>query len=155
MDEKFGQGRRVALLAEDDMEMRLLLSLSLQNDGWSVIECNDGMGLLAQIAPLLDGEKEVAYDLIITDIRMPGVTGMEVVEGLAEMPGCPPMILITAFGDVETHEHARQLGVAAVLDKPFEIDAFIRAAHDALAAPSTAKRKGSSSYLRGGETGMR
>lgn len=135
MDEKFEQGRRVALLAEDDMEMRLMLSLSLQNDGWSVVECKDGMELLAQIAPLLDGENQAEYDLIVTDIRMPGVTGMEVVEGLADVPECPPMIVITAFGDVETHEHARQLGVAAVLDKPFEIDAFIRAAHDALAAP--------------------
>jgi CheY-like chemotaxis protein len=145
MTEKFEQGRRVVLLAEDDLEMRLLLSLALQKDGWSVIECKDGMNLLAQLGPLLNGQNEVECDLIITDIRMPGVTGMEVVEGLAGLPGCPPVILITAFGDAETHERARQLGVAAVLDKPFEIEEFIRVVHDVLMAPYTARREKSRS----------
>jgi CheY-like chemotaxis protein len=145
MTEKFEQGRRVVLLAEDDLEMRLLLSLALQKDGWSVIECKDGMNLLAQLGPLLNGQNEVECDLIITDIRMPGVTGMEVVEGLAGLPGCPPVILTTAFGDAETHERARQLGVAAVLDKPFEIEEFIRVVHDVLMAPYTARREKSRS----------
>jgi CheY-like chemotaxis protein len=135
MTENYKQARRVVLLAEDDMEMRLLLSLTLQKEGCSVIECKDGVDLLAQIGPLLKGENEVEYDLIVTDIRMPGVSGLEVVEGLAGLPGGPPVILITAFGDVETHDHARQLGVAAVLDKPFEIEDFIKAVHDVLMVP--------------------
>jgi CheY-like chemotaxis protein len=110
-----------------------------------VIECKDGACLSAQLAPLLNGEIDVEYDLIVTDIRMPGVTGMEVVEGLAGLPGCPPMILITAFGDAETHERAHQLGVAAVLDKPFEIEDFTRVVHDVLMVPAPARRKKSSS----------
>ncbi len=139
------QSLRVVLLAEDDMEMRLLLSLALQKEGCSVIECKDGVNLAAQLEPVLNGEIEVEYDLIITDIRMPGVSGLEAVQGLACLPGCPPMILITAFGDAETHERARQVGVAAVLDKPFEIEDFIRVVRDVLMVPAPARKKKSGS----------
>ena len=132
MTEKFQQGRRAVLLAEDDMEMRLMLSLTLQREGWSVIECKDGAELQTQVEPLLQGEEGVEYDLIVTDIRMPGATGMEIVEGIAGLPGCPPIILITAFGDAGTHARARELGVAAILDKPFEMQVFIGAVRDAL-----------------------
>jgi CheY-like chemotaxis protein len=91
------------------------------------------MDLLSKVEPLLNRKKEVDYDLIVTDIRMPGVSGMEVVEGLAGFQGCPSIVLITAFGDAETHEQARQLGVTAVLDKPFEIGDFIRVIDNVLA----------------------
>jgi CheY-like chemotaxis protein len=145
MTENFQHSRRVVLLAEDDMEMRLLLSLALQKEGCSVIECKDGLNLSAQLEPLLNGKNEVEYDLIVTDIRMPGVSGLEVVQDLTGLPGCPPMVLITAFGDAETHERGRQLGVAAVLDKPFEIEDFISVVHDALMVPDSVKKLKSSS----------
>jgi CheY-like chemotaxis protein len=135
MVERFEHVRGVVLLAEDDREMRLLLSLALQKDGWSVIECEDGVHLLAQLDPLLNGENEVRYDLIVTDFRMPGVTGIGIVERLAGLPGCPPMILITAFGDAETHERAQRLGIAATLDKPFELEEFLNMVHVVMMAP--------------------
>jgi CheY-like chemotaxis protein len=140
MTENHKQARRVILLAEDDMEMRLLLSLTLQKEGYSVIECNDGVNLSAQLESLLNGEIDVEYDLIVTDIRMPGVSGLEVVQGLAGLPGCPLIILITAFGNPETHEPAHQLGVAAVLDKPFEIEDFTKLVHDVLMMPKKEKQ---------------
>lgn len=124
--------RREVLLAEDDMEMRLLLSLELQKRGCAVIECENGVSLVEQLEPLLNGATEVEYDLIITDIRMPGITGMEIVEALARLPQCPPLILITAFGDEKTHDRARRLGVAAILDKPFEIQDFLSGVDEAL-----------------------
>jgi len=129
------------------MEMRLLLSLTLQKEGCSVIECKDGVDLSAQLESLLIGEIGVEYDLIVTDVRMPGVSGLEVVQSLAGLPGCPPMILITAFGDAETHERAHQLGVAVVLDKPFEIEDFTRVVHDVLMVTE----KKSSLSRRGGD----
>jgi CheY-like chemotaxis protein len=141
MTEKSEHIRRVVLLAEDDMEMRLLLSLALQKEGCSVIECRDGMHLLTQIEPSLNVENEVKHDLIVTDVRMPGMTGMQVVEGLTSLPGRPPVILITAFGEAETHRRAQQLGVAAVLDKPFEIEEFITVVREVLVAADTSKRE--------------
>lgn len=110
------------LLAEDDFDMRTLLAWSFRRTGYEVVECPDGVRLLdflfSSDPPVNSGD----FDLIVSDIRMPGVTGLEVLEGTHELKGFPPMILITAFGDRETHEKARRLGAAAILDKPFEIE---------------------------------
>jgi FixJ family two-component response regulator len=53
---------------------------------------------------------------------MPGVSGLEVLEGMHNIESFPPMILITAFGDDRIHEEAARLGAAAIFDKPFQID---------------------------------
>ncbi len=50
----------------------------------------------------------------------------------------PPTILITAFGDEETHEKARQVGVAAVLDKPFDMNDLLGKVRETLAGAATA-----------------
>ncbi|GAB6909706.1 conserved hypothetical protein [Desulfosarcina cetonica] len=133
MSDQSEQNLGIVLLAEDDAEMRILLSLALKKNQCKVIECKNGVELLSKIEPILNGEKDVGYDLIITDIRMPGITGMEVLEGIAGLPGCPPMILITAFGDPQTHEKGRQFGAAAVLDKPFELAELTGIVHTLLA----------------------
>ena len=52
---------------------------------------------------------------------MPGVTGIQVLESAKEFDDFPPMILITAFGDNNTHAQAEKLGVVAMLDKPFDV----------------------------------
>jgi len=142
MTDTYPIGRRAVLLAEDDMEMRLMLSLTLQRERWTVIECKHGVDLLTHVEPLLNGEAGVEYDLIVTDIRMPGITGMEVAKGIAGLPGCPPIILITAFGDEKTHEQARELGVAAILDKPFDMQDFTGAVHDAMMHSDFQRDKG-------------
>lgn len=109
------------LLAEDDREMRALLNQVLCKAGYEIIECPDGIVLLNHLSSYFfpNGQKEV--DLVISDIRMPGITGMEVLEGLIDCDDLPPIILITAFGDQKTHEEAKRLGAAAIFDKPFDI----------------------------------
>ena len=115
------------LLAEDDDEMRSLLAMTLRKSGYEVVECADGIGMLTYLAAfLLPNEfMKEPLDLIISDIRMPGVTGMEVLEGKPQNHNFPPMILITAFGDAETHALARQFGAAAIFDKPFDLDVLL------------------------------
>jgi len=115
------------LLAEDDGEMRALLARALRGDGYDVVECPDGFRLLEQLGSLLLspevlGADPTPFDLIVSDIRMPGVTGLSVLEGLQLFEGLPPMILITAFGDAQTHAAAQRLGAVAVFDKPFDVD---------------------------------
>ena len=56
---------------------------------------------------------------------MPGVVGMSVLAGLQEMNNAPPFVLITAFGDPETHAEGNQLGAIAVVDKPFDVAEFV------------------------------
>jgi DNA-binding response OmpR family regulator len=116
------------LLAEDDKEMRTLLAHALMSFGYEVVACPDGVDMLTHLAAFLMPRDQVheSFDLIISDIRMPGVTGMEVLQGKPKRADFPPMILITAFGDDETHAQAAQYGVAAMFDKPFDVDELLK-----------------------------
>jgi CheY-like chemotaxis protein len=114
--------RRV-LLAEDDQELRWLIAHSLRNDGFEVLEVADGLELLDRVgASLLDTLELDAIDLIVSDVRMPGWTGLEVLAGLSSAGCQTPVVLITAFGDAEVHAAGKRLGAAAVLDKPFDLN---------------------------------
>lgn len=111
------------LLAEDDHEMRALLVRALHRAGYEVIACSNGVELLEHLGSyFLSDEEHEEIDLIISDIRMPGLTGLEILEGLSKHDDFPPFILITAFGDAETHAEAERYGALAMFDKPFDID---------------------------------
>ncbi len=111
------------LLAEDDNEMRTLLAELLRGAGYEVVECPNGWGLLESLGDyVLPGSEHREVGLVISDIRMPGVSGLDILTGLQHLEDCPPIILITAFGDESTHAKAKKLGAAAMLDKPFDID---------------------------------
>ena len=130
------------LLAEDTDDMRSVVAMRLRQQGYSVTECCNGAELIAELGDYLGNVPVDArtrrFDLIISDIRMPGVFGTSVIEGAVEYRNFPPTILITAFGDEETHEKARQIGVSAVLDKPFDMNDLLGKVRDALAGAATA-----------------
>jgi len=111
------------LVAEDDRAMRELITTLLRDAGYDVVEACDGAQLLDRIGDLagrLHGRNAIA--LIISDIRMPGLTGLDVLAALRVAYWRTPVILITAFGSEESHAEADQLGALAVLDKPFALD---------------------------------
>ena len=111
------------LLAEDEPEMRAMLARRLRARGHRVIEATDGLRLHALVADLiLSGPPMPLIDLVISDVRMPGMSGMEVLALLRRDDRQTPIILITAFGDDELHAEARRLGAFAVFDKPFDLD---------------------------------
>jgi CheY-like chemotaxis protein len=116
-------GRPRVLLAEDDDEMRRLIAETLRRDGYHVMEAPTGRDLMAVVAGLQDreGPGRVA-DVIISDIRMPGMDGLELLKELRMRKLTMPIILITAFGDEETHRRAEELGATAIFDKPFDLD---------------------------------
>jgi CheY-like chemotaxis protein len=107
------------LLAEDDTELRELLVLVLEQAGYEVTACCNGLQLFQQL------EHKEVFDLIISDVRMPALTGLEVLESQFGDPACPPFICMTAFGDQQTHDSARRFGAAVTLDKPFDIDRMV------------------------------
>jgi DNA-binding response OmpR family regulator len=110
------------LLAEDDPEMRKLVAASLTREGYEVCAVSDGGRLLALIgSQILDPVGHPPADIVISDVRMPVRSGLEVLAGLRRCDWAVPFILITAFGDQETHAEAKRLGAAAVFDKPFEL----------------------------------
>ncbi len=108
------------IVAEDDDEMRRLVSEALRNDGYDVVAVSDGGGLLVTLELEL-GDRGALVDLLVLDVRMPICTGMRVLEKLRAARWRVPTILMTAFGDEATAERARKLG-AVLFDKPFDLD---------------------------------
>jgi anti-sigma regulatory factor (Ser/Thr protein kinase)/ActR/RegA family two-component response regulator len=119
------------LLAEDDAEMRTLLESALRKADFEVTACGDGWSLLRLLGScLLFAEHDPAarIDLVVSDIQMPFLSGLKVLELARKAEGIPPVILITAFGSTDIHASAGRLGAAAVLDKPFDIDELLATA---------------------------
>lgn len=112
------------LLAEDDGELRRFLAEVLRKRGYQVTEAASGDGLLDRLWER-SREWEPEFDLIVSDVRMPGFTGIEILDGLRDeyepSIGRTPVIFITAFGDEEVHQEADRLG-ALIFDKPFDVD---------------------------------
>jgi DNA-binding response OmpR family regulator len=110
------------LLAEDDSEMRSLVADALRADGHEVVELADGGRLLVDIAARLKkGDGDDSLDLIVSDIRMPICTGLQILTALRDAHWHTPVILMTAFGDDATRRHAESLS-AILFDKPFDLD---------------------------------
>jgi CheY-like chemotaxis protein len=119
----------VVLVAEDDPLMRRVLTLALVRDGFRVLDASDGAELETWIRRLIVRDQDHrCVDLIIADQRMPTTTGLEVLARLRHIDWSTPFILITGFGDPTTHDEAKRLGAACVLDKPFDLQTLRAAA---------------------------
>jgi DNA-binding response OmpR family regulator len=124
--------RGLVLLAEDDEELRSLLATVLRKDGHEVVEATTGTHLLRYIEGLTrEGNASRLPDVLVSDVKMPGLTGLEVAAALRIANWGVPIVLITAFGDEEAHQRASELG-AVMLDKPFDLDTLRGAVREAL-----------------------
>ena len=124
------------LLVEDDPEMRRMLATLLRRDGYGVSEAADGGEALEWLGSgVLDGEPTRIPALIVSDVRLPTFSGLDILAGARLWPRRIPVILITGFGDEGLHAQARELGAVCVLDKPFPISSLRSAVRFALRAP--------------------
>jgi DNA-binding NtrC family response regulator len=106
------------LVADDNGEMRSLLSDLLQTEGYSTASLESGEGALQA---LLEGR----YDLLITDVKMGGISGVALLKAVkAAHPG-QAVIMITAFGTTEAAVEAMKLGAFDYVTKPFKTDEFL------------------------------
>lgn len=120
------RGARI-LVAEDDREMARVIARALERDGHEVVRLSDGAAL---IATLRAGPGETSgFDLLVSDVRMPGATGIDAVRELRRMGSALPVVLITAFCDEDTLTEATSVGVVAVFSKPFDVDDLRTAVH--------------------------
>jgi DNA-binding response OmpR family regulator len=110
------------LLAEDDDELRSLLAEALRKDGYQVMEVRNGVVLDDIIRELAPQTMSHPHEVVISDVRMPGRTGLSVLESHRGCPWCPRFIFMTGFGDEDLRDEASRLGADAVLEKPFELD---------------------------------
>jgi DNA-binding NtrC family response regulator len=122
--------RSRVLLADDDAAMRTLLVCALRRAAFEVVEACSGSELLELLASGLERIPPFGFDLIISDVRMPGYDGLNVLAALRQLSIETPVILITAFGTAANHAAAAKLG-AALLDKPFDVDDLMTLARSA------------------------
>ena len=122
------------LVAEDDAEMRRLVVDALRKDGYEIIEESDGGRLLVRIAAIysFDGTAD-PFDLIVSDVRMPVCSGLDILKGLRDAHWTTPVVLMTAFGDDETRMRATKLG-ALLFDKPFTMQSLRARVRELLAS---------------------
>jgi DNA-binding response OmpR family regulator len=113
------------VIAEDDRDMRRFLVESFEEEGYRVTEAATGAELRRRLSGRLHGD--AVPEILISDIRLPGFTGLELLAELRRSDWSLPVILITAFGDEAVHLEGDRLGAAMVLDKPFDVDDLINA----------------------------
>ncbi|MGE0791423.1 MAG: response regulator [Sandaracinaceae bacterium] len=108
------------MIAEDDPEMRSLLGRALRRDTYQVTLAPDAHSLLRaldQLDALSSGP-----DLIVSDVRMPGATGLDLVR-LLRARGLPiPIVLVSAFASAELYRAATDAGASYLMSKPFDMD---------------------------------
>ena len=130
------------LIAEDDEEMRRLIAIVLSRDGHRVVQASDGTQLVDQVLESM--KSGIPIDLVVTDVRMPGVSGFEAVSWIRDLGCRAPVVVITAFADPDLKATGTHLGVVAVLDKPFELDDLKALVRRVLAASPLGSRRDSS-----------
>jgi len=104
------------LVVDDDAASRRAMALTLQTDGRRVEELRDAVSALARAA------EDTSVALVVTDLKMPGKNGLELATELAASRPDVGVLLVTAFGDVDTLLAARQLGTVDYVAKPLAKD---------------------------------
>ncbi len=120
------------LLAEDDDELRWALEEILTDEGYDVMAVRSGAALLEQLRGAVQMKQEGRpYDVIVSDLRMPGSTGLDVLASSRAEGSQIPMILMSAFGDDETRAKAMEFGASAFIGKPLKLEELHAALHAA------------------------
>jgi two-component system NtrC family response regulator len=106
------------LVVDDEPNYQIILAELLRDEGFEVFTANNGLEAL----PIV---KQTDLDLIISDMRMPGMDGIQLLAQVKEFNRDLPVILITAYADVEKAVEAMHLGAFTYLAKPFSNDALL------------------------------
>ena len=103
------------LVCDDEESIREFLEIMLRKEGYEVTCAEDGQ-------KALDILKKKSFDMVISDMQMPNMTGMELLKNTKEQYPDMTFMMITAFGTAETAVEAMKLGAYDYLTKPFKID---------------------------------
>jgi two-component system response regulator HydG len=103
------------LIVDDDSTHRLMLNIILRSCGYCTHEARNGLDALR----LIHQEK---VDLVLMDIYMPGLSGIQVLAEIKSFNPCVPVILMTAYCSAKTILEAKNKGAVGVLDKPLHLD---------------------------------
>ena len=143
-----------AWIVEDDRAVRVVLAAALREAGFATRD-------FADAGQALDALADARPDVLFSDVRMPGASGLDLLERLKVTGARVPVIVMSAFTDVATTASAYRLGAFDYLAKPFDLDQAVAAArralaHDAVAAaPPSPTRDAHEPALIGRSAAMR
>jgi two-component system response regulator PilR (NtrC family) len=109
-------GKGKVLIVDDERSMREMLEIFLKREGYAVHGSSNAADALAAVAG------EDSFDLIITDINMPGLSGLDLLREVKSGDPDIPVIMITAYGSPDSAVEAMKLGAADYITKPFRIE---------------------------------
>ena len=112
------------LVADDESHIRLILSLILRKAGFKVTTVKDGLAALNQT--LREKSRAWCFDLLVLDVQMPGLTGLELIEEIEALNLHVPILLISGYSDREMVDTLAGKGCIAYAQKPFTPDEFLR-----------------------------
>jgi DNA-binding NtrC family response regulator len=122
--------RRLVLVADDDDDLRALIAETLRSEGYDVLEARDGAELLDLLHASIDSPEQ-RPELLISDVRMPVLSGLGVLSALRRAQVSMPVILITVVNDASIATVAARLGATGVLKKPLDMDELMAAVGNA------------------------
>ena len=109
---------KLIMLVDDSASLRQVVSIALKGAGYDVLEACDGQDALNK----LNGQK---VHLIVSDVNMPNMDGIDAAKILTEEQ-IAPVVLLTAYGQKELVDRAKEAGVVGYLVKPFPVGALVR-----------------------------
>jgi len=117
---------RSILAVDDELHMlRLLEQLITKKTSYDITTTHNAL----EVPKILDSRQ---YDVIITDLRMPGLDGLDILRLIHEQKRNEEVIVITAFGTLESATEAFSLGAVDYITKPFKRERLIHSLHDAM-----------------------
>jgi two-component system response regulator FixJ len=117
----------IVYVVDDDEAMRDSMAFLLRAGNFQV-------RTYAAATDFLEALPQIKAGCVVTDVRMPGMSGIELLQRLRELKASVPVIVVSGHGDVPLAVEAMKTGALDFIEKPFDDDVFLRAVHMALSA---------------------
>ena len=129
------------LVVDDEPEMRLALFHALSSSGYTVTTASCGFEALKKL------EKQT-YDMVITDVKMPDINGIEILKEIKKRTPQTKVVMITAYGTVESAVEAMKEGAFDFLLKPFSLQVLEKIVKKAVLSPTLQKKRSSVNFYK-------
>ncbi|MFH2013265.1 MAG: sigma-54 dependent transcriptional regulator [Pseudomonadota bacterium] len=110
--------KKTILVVDDEESHRIMLSAHLKEEGFELEEASDGQEAVAKVS-------EKFFDLVLMDVRMPKVDGIEALQNIRKINPTVPVLMMTAYGSINSAVQALKLGAEDYLTKPLDMDELI------------------------------
>ncbi len=107
--------RERVLIVDDQFGIRTLLNEVLQKEGYEIFQAANGLQALSVT-------EQYAPDLVLLDMKIPGMDGLEILKRMKEINSDIKVIIMTAYGELDLIEQTKKLGALAHFSKPFDIE---------------------------------